>query len=211
MINNNKYVIWDWNGTLLDDTTLCMDLMNYFLRTKNKKQINLETYKEIFTFPVFDYYLNAGLEIDEKEFKELSIDFIDKYETFKYECPLFSDVRNTISKLKENEINQSVLSAYSQDQLEEFLTHYGLIENFENVVGLDNIYAAGKIENGKKLINKIEASPEEVVLIGDTLHDLEVANEIGCNCILVSRGHQSKERLIKSGAKVIDSFNELFN
>ena len=211
MIKNYKHIIWDWNGTLLDDTILCMDLMNYFLRSKKKKSIDLEIYKEIFTFPVYDYYLNAGLEISEKEFKELSIDFIDKYETFKYDCLLFTDVKKTISTLKENKINQSVLSAYSQDQLEEFLKHYELFENFENVVGLDNIYAAGKIENGKKLIREIDETPDEVVLIGDTLHDLEVANEIGCNCILVSRGHQSKERLIKSGAKVIDSFTELFN
>lgn len=211
MIKKYKHVIWDWNGTLLDDTVLCMDLMNHYLRNDNKKEIDIDIYRDIFTFPVYNYYLNAGLKMTEEEFKVLSVDFISRYEASKYECPLFPDVNETLQKIKSAKISQSVLSAYSQDALEEFLDHYNLLDNFENVVGLDNIYAAGKIENGKKLIKKIGVDPSEVVLIGDTLHDLEVAKEIGADCFLVSRGHQSKERLLNSGNKVLDSFNALFN
>lgn len=211
MINNYSHVIWDWNGTLIDDTVLCMDLMNYFLRQQNKKEIDLDIYKNIFTFPVYDYYLKAGIEMSEEEFKTLSIDFIEKYEAFKYDCKLFTDVKETLEKINSVNIKQSVLSAYKQDSLVEFLGHYDLLNNFENIVGLDNIYAAGKIENGKKLIKKIGVDPKEIVLIGDTLHDLEVANEIGADCILVSRGHQSRERLINSENRVVDSLKALFN
>ncbi|MFA8342118.1 MAG: HAD family hydrolase [Rhodothermaceae bacterium] len=211
MIKNYKHVIWDWNGTLIDDTVLCMDLMNYFLRQQNKKEIDLDIYKNIFTFPVYNYYLKAGIEMSEEEFKTLSIDFIEKYEAFKYDCKLFTDVKETLEKINSVNIKQSVLSAYKQDSLLEFLGHYDLLNNFENIVGLDNIYAAGKIENGKKLIKKIGVDPKEIVLIGDTLHDLEVANEIGADCILVSRGHQSRERLINSENRVVDSLKALFN
>jgi len=211
MIMDYAHVIWDWNGTLLDDTVLCMDLMNYYLRIQNRKEINIDKYKEIFTFPVYDYYVNAGLKISKEEFKTLSIDFIDKYEAFKYNCKLFPDVKDTLQKINSVNITQSVLSAYAQDSLVEFLGHYDLLGNFENIVGLDNIYAAGKIENGKKLIKKIGIDPKQVVLVGDTLHDLEVAKEIGADCILVSRGHQSRARLVNSENMVVDSFKALLN
>ena len=74
---------------------------------------------------------------------------------------------------------------------------------------MDNIYAVSKIENGHRLIADMKLDASELVLIGDTVHDFEVAVELGCQCVLIADGHQSKEVLRSSGALVIDSISEL--
>ena len=56
-IKNYQHIIWDWNGTLLNDVKLCADIMNNLLKTRSLPTITLEKYREIFTFPVKDYIL----------------------------------------------------------------------------------------------------------------------------------------------------------
>lgn len=53
----------------------------------------------------------------------------------------------------------------------------------------------------------MEYDPEKVLMVGDTLHDLEVANAMGIKCVLVAQGHTSYTRLRDTGAFV---FNDLF-
>lgn len=44
---------------------------------------------------------------------------------------------------------------------------------------------------------------EEVLFVGDTLHDLEVAKAMHASCMLVSCGHQSVQVLKKGGVSII--------
>ena len=52
-------------------------------------------------------------------------------------------------------------------------------------------------------------NPATTWLIGDTIHDYEVAQELGCKCVLTAHGHQSRVRLMEAGAPVIDNLAEL--
>ena len=74
------------------------------------------------------------------------------------------------------------------------------VSYFQNIVGLDNIYASGKSHLAKKLAEKIQSngSAGNILLIGDTIHDYEVAKEIGSECILMSHGHQDESTIIET-------------
>jgi len=205
-----KHILWDWNGTLFDDVVLCADIMNNILRRRNMEKISLEDYKAIFDFPVRNYYEAVGFSnLDDKLFHELSVEFIEEYEARKLDFGLNKNALEILQKINSAEIEQSVLSAYSQQTLEEIVEHFGISKYFVRLAGLDNIYAASKIENGKLLIKKLGLNSGEALMIGDTLHDKEVADEIGADSVLLSTGHQSKERLIKAGVPVIDDLQEL--
>jgi phosphoglycolate phosphatase len=91
------------------------------------------------------------------------------------------------------------------------LKHYQINDFFEHVSGLDNIYATSKTENGRRLIAELKLDASELVLIGDTVHDFEVATELRCQCVLIADGHQSKEVLRATGALVIDSISQLLD
>ena len=76
--NVSKYthLIWDWNGTLQDDVWLCIDVMNSLLHRRRKPAITLQQYREIFRFPVKDYYLKAGLDYEIEPFELIAEEFI---------------------------------------------------------------------------------------------------------------------------------------
>jgi len=48
-------------------------------------------------------------------------------------------------------------------------------------------------------------------LIGDTVHDYEVAREIGAKCLLIAGGHQSIEKLTACGVPVLNNIKEIYN
>ncbi len=209
MKNNFRHIIWDWNGTLFDDVGLCVDNINWLLRKYDLPEITKERYREIFTFPVIDYYKRAGFDLQKLDFKKIGKEWIDRYEQKKFEAKLVAGAQEIINYFYERGIEQSILSAYSDYTLKEIVREFGLEKYFKHIVGLDNIYAESKIDLGKKLIDKLEINSDSILLIGDTVHDYEVSVELGCSCILVSSGHQSRKELEKCNARIVDNLNEL--
>ena len=211
ILNNYNHLIWDWNGTLFDDVKLCSDIMNMLLTQESLPNISVQKYKSIFTFPVIDYYKLAGHKFEKKSFEVLGKQFIDEYELRKNNCLLFPGVIDILTELRSKNINQYLLSAYEQNSLNKILEYFGIKNFFNQIVGLDNIYAGGKSHLAYNLASKIRSngSAGKILLIGDTIHDYEVAKEINSECILISQGHQDEERLLKLNVPVVKDFNEL--
>ncbi len=209
MFSDYKHIIWDWNGTLLNDVSLCVDIVNNILIKKNLTPLSIEAYRNIFTFPIRNYYEKAGFDFSQYTFEEVGLEWMGEYERRRPESLLHSGVTETLTLLKENEIGQSVLSAYPHRTLVEVITHFNLNDFFTHIMGHDNIYATSKVDLGKELMKKISNGNSKVLLIGDTEHDYEVAAEIGADCALIADGHQSKEKLLGCKASVYESISEL--
>lgn len=210
---NYNHIIWDWNGTLFNDVELCANVMNLLLTQESLPNISIKKYKEIFTFPVVEYYKIAGHTFERNSFEVLGKQFMVEYEIQKNNCGLFPGVKELLSELQSKNIKQHLLSAYEQNSLNTILKFFTITSYFQNIVGLDNIYASGKAHLAKDMAMKIRAngSAGNILLIGDTIHDYEVAKEINSDCILLSHGHQDEERLLKLGIPVAKDFNELRN
>jgi phosphoglycolate phosphatase len=208
---NYNHIIWDWNGTLFNDVELCANVMNVLLQQELLPGISIQKYKEIFTFPVVDYYKIAGHTFEKNSFEALGKQFMDEYEHQKYKCDLFSGAKVLLEEIKSRNINQHLLSAYEQNSLNNILKNFAISSYFQNIVGLDNIYASGKSHLARKLAKIIQSNGAagNLLLIGDTIHDYEVAKEINSDCILMSHGHQDEARLLRLGIPVAKDFNDL--
>jgi phosphoglycolate phosphatase len=122
--------------------------------------------------------------------------------------PLHKDAKETLRRLAQAGLSQVVLSASQIDILKKQLSLYGLENAFQDVLGHDNIYADSKEMIGIRYMEKAGLCTGECVMIGDTLHDAEVARAMGIECILVARGHQSADTLRTAGAPVACSLTE---
>jgi len=207
-MNNYKHIIWDWNGTLLNDVGLCVDIINGVLLKRNLNCLSLDKYRDIFTFPIKNYYAKAGFDFSQYSFEEVGLEWMSEYERRRTECLLHFGVEETLLLLKEKNIEQSILSAYPHDTLIEIISHFNLNNFFSYIIGLDNIYATSKVELGKELMKKIGNENSKVLLVGDTEHDCEVAAEIGADCVLIADGHQCKEKLLGCKVPVYNSLSE---
>ncbi len=212
-IKDYKHVIWDWNGTLFNDIHLCADIMNHLLKSRYLPVLSLEKYREIFTFPVKDYYIRAGHTFETESFEKIGKEFMDEYEIRKYECGLFPFAEDVLRKLNSLNIRQYLLSAYKQDSLSHIIQKYNIDNYFTSVCGLDHIYADGKLGLGKKLLNEIQSNgrlTDGVLLIGDTKHDYEVADHLNIDCLLIGSGHQDESKLKDLDAYYLNSMEELY-
>ena len=205
-----KHIIWDWNGTLLDDGWLFVDVMNTILKRRKMNTITLEKYREIFGFPVKNYYIKLGFDLEKEPFEESGMEFIRGYEIRRYEAQLYPQVILLLSELQTIGISHSILSAQHQTLLDDLTQYYNIHDYFIKIIGLDNHYAHSKVENGIRWVNRLKLNPQEILLIGDTDHDFEVAETIGINCLLLSHGHHSPARLQKTGATVVQGLNDVF-
>ncbi len=204
-----RHVVWDWNGTLWDDTALCIDIMNDLLRERALPALNKERYQAIFDFPVIKYYERLGFDFSTESFAVVGAEFIRRYELRRTEAALHPATRETLGQLAERKLHQSVLSAYRHDTLETLLVSSGIRSFFMGVLGSDNVYAEGKIEQGRRWIKHLGLPPDEVVLIGDTQHDFEVASAMECRCLLIAAGYHPRSRLEQLGVPVLDQIEEL--
>ena len=200
-----QHLIWDWNGTLLDDAWLCREIMNLQLRRRGLAELSTERYEEIFDFPVEKYYRAVGFDWNRETFQEAGTEFIVEYEKRKRECSLQPGAGDLLARIAAGGWSQAVLSAYSHATLEEFLGHFGVRKHFRSVAGNRDHYAAGKVEHGLKMLEELHVAPRETLLIGDTTHDAEVAKAMGVDCVLVPCGHNSRIRLQACGVALVES------
>jgi phosphoglycolate phosphatase len=203
------HVIWDWNGTLLDDAELCVEVMNGVLSRRQLAPITAESYAAAFRFPVRDYYRDLGFDFEREAFEIIGTEFISAYSAGEARCSLRHDARSTLEGVEKLGLSQSVLSASQQARLEHQVKRLEVHAHFEALVGLADNYAAGKIEVGKKWMAKSDVDPDRTVLVGDTDHDVEVARALGVKCLLVPSGHQSTERLARTGAEVLPTLSAM--
>ncbi|KAA3617311.1 MAG: HAD family hydrolase [Calditrichaeota bacterium] len=208
-ISKFKHIIWDWNGTLLDDAWLCVDIMNLILKEHNLPEMTLDHYKSIFDFPVISYYEKLGFNFNKTTFKEVGTQFIHTYESRRNECMLHSSAKNSLKMVAKAGISQSVLSASKHSYLVKALSDNHIFNYFSAINGLDNHNAFGKEDIAQDWIKGSGLNEEDILLIGDTVHDLEVAKAINVKAILVAQGHQTKGKLLDAGATVIESLDEL--
>ena len=202
-------IIWDWNGTLLNDLDFCISIINKLLKKRSLTLVTHDSYKAVFSFPVKDYYNVIGFDFEKENFSIPAREFIDLYNSGVKNCLLHNAVIEVLSYFKGKGVRQFVLSAMQQDMLVQTLKHQGIYNYFEGIMGLNDHYAVSKIERGEQLISEFNINAQKSTMIGDTIHDFEVAEQLGIDCILIADGHQSVERLRSTGSQVLPELKEL--
>ena len=197
------HVLWDWNGTLLDDTKAAVDTLNIMLARRGGKPIAMEFYRDHFAFPVRPFYEAIGVCLENEDWDALAREYHDVYA----EQPkrLNPETIAALERVKASGARQSIISALRQDLLEEITAQLGVAKYMDRICGVDNLDGFGKIDRAKEMISSLLASPDHTssffplpssfILIGDSLHDKEVADALGVRCVLCGQGSHAAWRL----------------
>lgn len=204
-----KVIIWDFNGTILNDVTASVATINELLLKRNLPLLSLSRYKAIFDFPVYDYYERLGFDFNSEEWEDAAAEYMTGYHNKEAEFDLFEHTIDTLKALQAQGKKQYILSAMKTESIIALLKTYNISQYFDGIHGLDNHYANGKVELGEKMIELENLNPDECLMIGDTTHDAAVAQSLGFDCLLFSQGHHNKQRLLQTGFDVIDELNQL--
>jgi len=205
-------IIWDWNGTLLNDIDASIKSINKILSEKEMELLTRESYRKVFGFPVKDYYVKMGFDFTKDDWETVAYDYINNFISEMPYTRLFDDVVPTLDLCVDRGINHYILSAMEYNQLLKDVDRQGVNKYFDAIYGINNIYAGSKVDLGKKLLIENNIDLNSTIMIGDTIHDYEVAQSMGIDCVLCSKGHQERSRLEDTGCEfVIDGLSDLPN
>ncbi len=195
-------VVWDFNGTILDDVQIGLDAVNVLLERRSKPRIpDLASYKDVFGFPMREYYARVGFDFSRESFDDVAPEWLREYLLREKSAPLCPTVPEALDALRDAGIPQYLVSASEETMLLGQVERLGIGKYFEEVHGLDNIYADSK----EALIRSFVARREgRTVFFGDTEHDAFCARSAGAEVILIAAGHQSERRLKLTNAPVVD-------
>lgn len=204
-----ELILWDWNGTLLDDVALCVDALNRLLtRFGYAQQYDRAAYRRIFGFPVQEYYLRAGFDFEKNSFDELAASYMADYIPASAVCPLAEGAVEVLDAFQAAGLRQVILSASPVTTLERQVAERGVRSYFDRLLGLGDIYAKSKVELGLAYLAEGGFDCRRAVMIGDSVHDFEVAQAMGVRCVLQSGGHQPPEALRTTGAPVAENLRQ---
>ena len=203
-----RNIIWDYNGTIINDAQLAVDAENLVLQSYGKPTITLEYYLKECEMPLINFYKKI-FDLGNCDYTEIAQRFITHYDELFKTADIFPEVREMIEYLSDNGYNQGVISGFETTRLVNSLKIFNLDKHFKFMSGSDDIDAGDKSERAVRIMEKYGFKPDETLFIGDMYHDYETACRVGADCVLIAKGHQGAEVLRSYGINVLDSAEEL--
>jgi len=200
-----KLFIFDWNGTLLDDTHANHAGFNETLKLFNQPAPAIETYRDTMDFPLVHVYTRNGVHVDDylKNFQQATDVFFQTYRPIAKTCKLAEGTTELLDYLLDQDFDLIILSNQNNDDLqmqvaERHIPHYFKIISGNQENSVLGYTATNKLQRLEKILAQNDYDLSESYIIGDSLEEPEIAHRIGLNCISVTWGCFSQHRLEKT-------------
>jgi phosphoglycolate phosphatase len=182
-------VCWDWNGTLLDDAAVALAAMNVVLHERGLPVLpNVEAYRQVFSFPVQDFYARLG--ISEVDFRVAAGRYLEVFAFQVGRAHLHADAEAALSAIGRLGVPQVLISATIPDVLAQQMAPHAIAGHFEQILGITDAYAPSKAHVVARWLQSSGHPPQRVLMVGDTNHDEEIAEELNLAFVRFARGHQ---------------------
>ena len=201
-----QYIFWDWNGTIMDDVGVALDAVNQMLRERQYPLITMSRYRELMDTPVIRFY-EPLFDLEKYPFEEIAEEFQQLYRIGNPQP--YEGIPEFLQLFQEQGRHQIILSSSQRQSIEDSLENLDFQGYFDAVLGADDHFSRSKVERAQKYLQQEQILPEQCVLLGDTVHDYEVAHSMGMDCILLSCGHDERDHLEKCGCTVCASVQDL--
>ncbi|GAA3489170.1 HAD family hydrolase [Streptomyces cremeus] len=201
------HLVWDWNGTLLDDITAVVGASNAAFAEIGLPAITVERYRELYCIPIPKFYerLMGRLPTD-AEWLVMDAAFHRHYVELRAACGLTDGVEEILTGWGAAGRSQSLLSMYGHDELLPVVRGYGIERHFVRVDGRTGPSGGTKAAHMVRHLAALEGvDPSRVVVIGDAVDDALAAAHVGAGAVLYTGGSHSRAVLEAAGVPVVDS------
>ncbi len=185
-------IFWDWNGTLLDDLDYSLSVHNEIFKSKGISVLSKEFYQDNFMLPISEYYDKLDLESLGISRDEMTGLFTANYKASHHKPRLYNGAWDCLRSLYKAGVIQVLFSAAHITELEFQIKHHNIADYFKALSGAEDFNGGSKLHRGRAI--KEEYNLIKGVVVGDTLHDVQIGREIGFETVWVSEGHQSLHR-----------------
>ena len=197
-----KLVVWDWNGTIIDDVGITVQAVNSgVLPLLNLPEMTVSEYQDVFEVPIINNYLNLG--VSEAEFHEkseaISQAFHSHYEPLAARAHTRRNIRSALLRLQQTGVQSIILSNHTLEGIYLQLARLELEKFFVTVLANDDIeqvHHTGKQHRVENYLSQYYFQPDEVAIVGDTAEEISIGKKLGLHTIAVTGGFSSRARLV---------------
>lgn len=183
------HVVWDWNGTLLDDLTVVIEAANVSLERFGVGPIDEDIYRDHFTRPVRAFYDSLfERPVTDREWETLNETFHVEYVARADAAQLTVDALAALDEVEGALGNQSLLSMSPQEWLDGIVKRKGLSARFTLISGLKGVTGGLKARHMAEHLGALGLDPGNTVMIGDTPDDATAAHHVGAKVVLYDGG-----------------------
>ncbi|TXR96609.1 HAD family hydrolase [Streptomyces sp. col6] len=205
--HHRTHLVWDWNGTLLDDNTAVVGATNAAFGEVGLAPITVEQYREMYCIPIPRFYerLMGRLPTD-AEWERMDGVFHRHYTEQRDACGLTVGAAELLARWQLTGGSQSIMSMYRHEELVPVVRGFGIEGHFLRVDGRTGPSGGSKAQYMERHLAALEGiSPQRTVVIGDAVDDAVAAAHAGAQAVLYTGGSHSRASLEKAGVPVVDT------
>lgn len=210
MAIKKKHIVWDWNGTILDDNHVMLASVNEVCRYFSRPEVDIDTWRAALCRPLWRCYSKIlDRDLSREDWSTVERVYHESYRSHLARCQLAEDAQEVLETAARNGLSQSLLSMGFHDDVTSQVRDFSIEHHFVRMDGVPESVAGGKKAEYLALhLDKMKISAEECIIIGDVVDDANAATDIGTDCVLVTTGMTGREELSGTGFPVAESLTE---
>ena len=194
-----ELVVFDWNGTILNDVAASAAAMQKILdKLGDNRTATIELYRQHCSVPIRKTYESLGYShLSNSEIIEINAEWQKAYKNVEHKQILQDGIQSTINWLEDNRIPKVILSNHMKPSIEKNLSRLNL--NFDNILARNEQHHMITVGKSQLLADYLETQsldPSKAVIIGDTAEEFDIANSLGLQSIIITNGSVAKDRLL---------------
>lgn len=204
-----KALVFDWDGTLFDSTASIVGALQHAFSEMKLPIPSREACCYVIGLGLTDAmrYLNPALP--EADYPRL-VDYYRRYYLGRdHEIVLFDGVVESLQRYRQAGYFLAVATGKSRKGLDRALDVTGLRSVFDITRCADETFSKPHPEMLLQIMQFCDVAPDDVLMVGDTSHDMELARNAGARAVAVTYGAHSSETLVTyKPLALVNSFRE---
>jgi len=195
--SNRRYdlIVWDWDGTIMDSTPTIVNCIQQACRDLGFKEPDDTLASSVIGLGIQDSLRRAVPWIEPMHFPKLTDRFRYHYLAKDHELHLFEGIRELLEDLRNEGYLLGVATGKSRAGLDRSLEFHQLGHVFHETRTADESFSKPHPGMLLELSDVMQVPTRRMLMIGDTTHDLDMANNAGVDAIAVTYGAHPPDTL----------------
>lgn len=192
-----ELIVFDWDGTLMDSAAAIVRAIQAACRDLGLTEPTDTQARHVIGLGLADALQHAVPDLPAARYPEMVERYRHHYLSRDHELLLFDGVETMIGDLGAAGHRLAVATGKSRAGLDRALNHSGLRASFHASRCADECFSKPHPQMLEELMLEFAMTPDQILMIGDTSHDLQMAANAGVAALAVSYGAHPVEHLLE--------------
>lgn len=206
-----KTIILDFDGTIGDTRQCIVSTMQLALNRMHQPKVNDADIIKLIGLPLIEMF-RITTDLNEAGLEEITKIYRDNFSDLAFgNVKSFPHVVDTIHQMHALGLTLAIATSRGRQSLEMLMEQLH-IKEYIDIYLCDQDVTEKKPapEMVQKILERTFTPPDEALVVGDTVYDIEMGQRAGCKTCGVTYGNNTREQLLKQGADdIIDDFSDL--